>query len=124
MRATGTGLKCVQLHLHEIDSEYEELFVKIRELQSSSQDYQSEIQRLTKELEEKEQLRQQEMKDRQEQRERERKERAEMKQELGETVKICPQCGQKNEADSAFCVYCGNSLPEDVPPVENDVADI
>ena len=144
------GQKCVQLHLHETDSEYEELFVQIRELQSSSQNHQAEIQRLTKELEEKEQLRQQEMKDRQEQWERERKERAEMKQaealerarqqeiqketpkkmeqeiqqELDETAKICPICGQKNEADAAFCVYCGNILPSDVTPVENDTADI
>ena len=44
------GLKCVQVHLNDTGSEYEELFAQIRSLQETNAAHQAEIQRLTEEL--------------------------------------------------------------------------
>lgn len=131
------GLKCVQMHLNDTGSEYEELFAQIRSLQETNAAHQAEIQRLTEELKALEQLRQQEMKERQEQREQEynekerlkkqqiqqrqaeEQERAEMARQaeqekqaaiqdrLDKTTKLCKNCNQRNDLDSKFCVNCG-----------------
>lgn len=133
------GLKCVQLHLDDTDSGYEELFTQIRSLQRANVEHQAEIQRLTEELETQEQIRQQEIKERQAQREQEyrkkeelkkqqreaaKKERVEMTRQAQqerqdavqkgseETTKLCQNCKQRSDVDSRFCVYCGMPFPE------------
>lgn len=136
------GQKCVQLHLSDTDSEYEELFAQIRQYQASSHAHQAEIQRLTEELKIQEQLRQQELKEKQERREQELQERKDLKQQqlqkrqeqeqmqaemnkkaqldrqleiqkqLDETTKLCKNCSQRSDLDAKFCVFCGEPFTD------------
>ena len=127
------GRRCVERHLPEENSEYEELFLRIRRCQAENEDHRAEIQRLAEAYEKDMKKRQEQMKYRQEQREKERlqKEEAKQKQEefqreqevkkqqemqriLDETTKICEKCKMRNDLDARFCVYCGNPIiPEE-----------
>lgn len=108
------GLKCVQLHLDNPSSEYEELFGQIRHLQELNKTHQEEIKRLSEEWELQEQLRQQEIKDRQ----------AESEQP-DKTTKLCKNCNKRSELDAKFCVHCGTPFSIDITepefPTENNI---
>ena len=116
------GQRCMELHLSEENSEYEDLFAKIRQYKAENENYQGEIQRLTEENQEQARLRQIEMQQKQEQREKERREREaarqqeaslrqqEMQGNTGQMMQVCPKCGQWNDGDSKFCVHCGSIL--------------
>lgn len=135
------GQKCVQLHLNDTDSEYEELFGQIRQYQAANSAHRAEIQRLEEDLKRQEQMRQQELKEKQERREQEKREREELKQQqiqkrqeqawaetnkqmyqeqqagmqnqLDETTKLCKNCNQRSDLDARFCVFCGEPFATD-----------
>ena len=124
------GVKCVEQHLTDESSEYEEMFSQIRRCRAENEAYKEEIQRLADDYEEQMQKHQQEMRERQEQREWERIQKRELKQKqadferqqeiqwkLDESIRVCQKCNQRNEIDAKFCVYCGNPILPGEPKV-------
>lgn len=128
------GVKCVEQHLRDENSEYEELFSQIRRYRAENEAHRAEIRRLADDYEEQMQKHQQEMRERQEQREQERIQKEELKQKqaeierqqeskrqqeiqrkLDESTRICRQCNQRNELDARFCVYCGKPMLSEEP---------
>lgn len=113
------GAQCVERHLAEEDTEYDEFFDKIRFYKSENKALEEALVQMEREGEEKSQQRQQEMKERQEQREQEMKERHEQREQecqetvLDETTKRCQNCGQINDRDARFCVNCGTLFAEE-----------
>lgn len=101
------GVRCVENHVNETDSEYGDLFSKILELRENNQKLAEEIQRLKEQQAEEERQRQQA---------REEKEQLAKQQKMSEAVQDCPveegdkfckKCGKPNDDDAVFCVYCG-----------------
>ena len=130
------GVKCVEQHLKDENSEYEELFSQIRRCHAENEAYRAEIQRLADDYEEQMRKHQQEMRERQEQRARERIQKEELKQKqaelerqqelereqeiqrkLDESTSVCRKCNQRNDLDARFCVYCGNPILPEEPTV-------
>ena len=110
------GVKCVELHLQDEGSEYEELFSQIRRYQTENATCEMEIKRLGEEYDEQTRIRQQELKEKQEQREKERIERErENKMQAAisvpdENTVICSFCGTVNNEDAKFCIGCGKKI--------------
>lgn len=123
------GQRCLELHFDDVDNEYEEFFSEIRRYRAENEIHRAEIQRLSEENQEQARQRQMEMQQRQEQREQERKARETLKQQeallkqqeallkqqelqksLDQETRVCPKCGNRNDLDAKFCVYCGNSF--------------
>lgn len=111
------GVRCVENHINETDSEYGDLFSKILELRESNQKLSEEIQRLKEQQAEEERQRQQmreEMQLAKQQKIYEQQTQA--TPSVSPTVsptetavgKFCKKCGKPNDVDSSFCVHCGN----------------
>ena len=122
------GVKCVELHLQDEGSEYEELFSQIRRYQTENTTCEMEIKRLGEEYDEQTRIRQQELKEKQEQREKERIERErENKMQAATSVPdentvICSFCGTVNNEDAKFCIGCGKKIEHiQNTPVETEV---
>ena len=115
-----TGSRCVEKHLHETDTEYEDLFAEIRSLQDKNQSLSTQIQELKIQQAEEERKRRQAREEMQLARQQEKDSLKEQQPPLEETGKICSQCGKSNDADAIFCVYCGTAFSAET---ETDKAD-
>lgn len=106
------GVRCVENHINETDSEYGDLFSKILELRENNQKLSEEIQRLKEQQAEEERQRQQmreEMQLAKQQKIYEQQTQASAPVSPIETGdKFCKKCGKPNDVDAAFCVHCGN----------------
>jgi len=106
------GVRCVENHINETDSEYGDLFSKILELRENNQKLSEEIQRLKEQQAEEEKQRQQmreemQLAKQQKIHEQQTQEAATISpMETG--GKFCKKCGKPNDVDAAFCVHCGN----------------
>ena len=100
-----TGSRCVEKHLHETDTEYEDLFAEIRLLQDKNRSMSTQIQELKVQQAEEEQKRRQAREEMQLARQQEK---ASLKEQ--QPPKICTQCGKSNDVDAVFCVYCGTAF--------------
>lgn len=101
------GVRCVEKHINETDSEYGDLFSKILELRESNKKLAEEIQRLKEQQAEEERQRQQMREEMQRANQQKMYEQAQASPtETGD--KFCKRCGKPNDADAAFCVHCGN----------------
>lgn len=78
------GIRCVENHIHDKDSEYDDLFSRILELRESNKNLAEQIEKLKEEQAE---------------------ENAQANTE--ENMKVCGKCGKPNDEDASFCVYCG-----------------
>ena len=103
------GIQCVNLHLEEPGTEYENLFAVIRQYQSENRAAEEKIQHLREQQEEEEFARQQELKRQQE-----------MQVQADAESKVCPGCGGRNDLDSMFCVHCGNPLSKEPEMAQPD----
>lgn len=101
------GIRCVENHITETDSEYLDLFSEILKLRENNQNLSEEIEKLKEQQAEEERQRKQM---------REEMQLAKQKN-IDDTVpetspqessKFCTQCGGINDLDAAFCVHCGN----------------
>lgn len=131
------GTRCVENHLNETGTEFEDLFSAIREKNRQNVELTAEIERLKAQQAAEEAARQQALALKEEAdrvaREQAREARAAQKaaqqgygqQPVASTipsvmpsgaVKYCTNCGKPYEEDSDFCVYCGH-------PFENPAAD-
>lgn len=90
------GRQLVSQHLDDNDSEYAEIFQKIKRLQEENLSILDELQRMKEEQE-----RLQRMKEAQEQ-----------ERVIQGPFRTCEKCGEKNGNSAKFCVYCGNPLIE------------
>lgn len=115
-----TGRRCVEKHLHETDTEYEDLFAEIRSLQDKNRSLSTQIQELKVQQAEEEQKRRQAREEMQLARQQEKASLKEQQPPLEETGKICTQCGKSNDVDAVFCVYCGTAFSTET---EEDKAD-
>lgn len=106
------GVRCVENHINETDSEYGDLFSKILELRENNQKLSEEIQRLKEQQAAEEKQRQQmreEMQLAKQQKIYEQQTQASATVSPMETGgKFCNKCGKPNDVDAAFCVHCGN----------------
>lgn len=82
------GIRCVENHIYDKDSEYDDLFSRILELRESNKNLAEQIEKL-----------------KEEQAEENSKENAQANTE--ENMKVCGKCGKLNDEDASFCVYCG-----------------
>lgn len=100
------GRQLVSQHLDDNDSEYAEIFQKIKRLQEENLSILDELQRMKEEQE-----RLQRMKEEQERLQR-MKEAQEQERVIQGPFRTCEKCGEKNGNSAKFCVYCGNPLIE------------
>ncbi len=101
------GVRCVEKHINETDSEYGDLFSEILKLRESNQKLAEEIQRLKEQQAEEERQRQQAREEMQLAKQQKMYEQAQASPtESG--GKFCKKCGGRNDVDAAFCVHCGN----------------
>ncbi len=101
------GIRCVENHIDEPDSEYADLFSKILELRQSNCNLAEQIQILKEQQAEEEEKRRQqreEMRLAKQQKDNEKMQVSSVEQ----NHKICRHCGKPNDDDAAFCVHCGN----------------
>ena len=84
-----TGSRCVEKHLHETDTEYEDLFAEIRLLQDKNRSLSTQIQELKVQQAEEEQKRRQAREEMQLARQQEKASLKEQQPPLEETGKIC-----------------------------------
>lgn len=127
------GAKCVELHLMEEGSEYEELFSQIRRCREENEAYRAQIQKLSDDYEEQLHQRQQEIRARQEQREQERlqeelrrrqaeaEKQQDAQEKSDENVRTYGNCGQRSDLDAQkksdenvrICGNCGQRNDSD-----------
>lgn len=131
------GIQCVNLHLEEPGTEYENLFAVIRQYQSENRAAEEKIQHLREQQEEEEFARQQALQEKEEadrlarqqaqeareatrQQAQAEKEAARMQVQADAESKVCPGCGGRNDLDSMFCVHCGNPLSKEPEMAQPD----
>lgn len=110
------GIQCVSLNLEKTDTEYENLFAVIRQYQAENQAAEEEIRKLREQLEEEEAARIQALQEKEEAdriaraQAQEARAAARMQAQADASMKLCQDCGGRNEMDAMFCVHCGKPL--------------
>ena len=134
------GIQCVNLHLEEPGTEYENLFAVIRQYlqekeeadrlarqqaqearEATRQQAQAEKEaarmQVQAEMEAREAAHQRELEFA---RQQELKRQQEMQVQADAESKVCPGCGGRNDLDSMFCVHCGNPLSKEPEMAQPD----
>ncbi len=113
------GKRCVENHINDKDSEYDDLFREILELRRKNREMEEQIQELKRQQAEEEERRQrmrEEMKNSSAQNSAAQNSAEEdsavqnsamQDPPAEEGGKFCGKCGKPNDGDAAFCVYCG-----------------
>lgn len=113
------GIRCVENHINETGSEYEDLFSKILELRTNNQRLNEEIQKLKEQQAEEESQRQQMREEMQLAKQQKMYEQASAPSPQT-NGKFCTQCGGPNDLDAMFCVHCGNPFAVETTEVKEN----
>lgn len=113
-----TGSRCVEKHIHETDTEYEDLFAEIRSLRDRNQSLDRQIRELKEQQAMEEEKRRREREEQQLARQQEKHETA-REASSEENGKICAKCKKSNDPDASFCIYCGSAFAGEAD-MEND----